>query len=144
MPISQNTSFKEGINNLKQEKHVKPSSSIAPLLPCINSAELLCIVGRLKAANISPNSKHQILISKHHPIAKLLITNIHLNYVHCGREYDLCIFRQHYWILASRDLIRKILSNCFFCKRQNAKPVQPQMGICLFYSHTLNHSQIQV
>ena len=52
MRISQNTSFKEGINNLKQEKHVKPSSSIAQLLPCINSAELLCIGGRLKAANI--------------------------------------------------------------------------------------------
>ena len=31
MRISQNTSFKEEINNLKQEKHVKPSSSIAPL-----------------------------------------------------------------------------------------------------------------
>ena len=34
---------------------------------------------------------------------------------------------QNYWILASRSLIRKILSNSFFCKRQNAKPVQPQM-----------------
>ena len=95
--ISQNTSFKEEINNLKQEKHIKPSSSIAPLPPFMTSAGLLCVGGRLKAANIPPNSKHQILISKHHPIAKLLTTDIHLNYNHCGREYNLCILRQNYW-----------------------------------------------
>ena len=38
--ISQNTSFKEEIKNLKQEKHVKPSSSIAPWSPVVNSAGL--------------------------------------------------------------------------------------------------------
>ena len=82
---------------------------------------------RLKTVYIPPNYEHQILILKRHPIAKLLITGIHLNCAHCGREYTLCIFRQNYWIPASRDLIRKILSNCFFCKRRNAKQVQSQM-----------------
>ena len=38
------------------------------------------------------------------------------------------ILRQNYWIPASRGLIRKILSNCFFCKRQNSKSVQPQVA----------------
>ena len=52
--------------------YVKPSSSIATLSPFMNSAGLLCVGGRLKSANITPNSKHQILILKHHPIAKLL------------------------------------------------------------------------
>ena len=56
--ISQNTSFKEEINNLKQEKHVRPSSSTAPLTPFINSAGLLCIGGRLKTAN-SNSTKFQ-------------------------------------------------------------------------------------
>ena len=117
--ISQNTLFKEGINqlNLKQEKHVKPSSSITPLSPFTNSAGLFCLGEGLKAANIPPNSKHQILISKHHPIARLLITDIYLNYAHCGRKYTLCTLRENYWIPASTDLIRIILSNCFFCKR---------------------------
>ena len=119
--ISQKTSFKEEINDLKQEKHVKPLRSIAPLSPFINNAGLLYVDGRLKAANIPPNSKHQILISKHHPIAKLLITDIHLNYAHCGKEYTLIPYTQNYWIPESEGLIRKILSNCFFCKRQNAK-----------------------
>ena len=133
--LSQNTSFKEEINNLKPEKHAKPSSSMVPLSSSINSAGLLCIGGRLKAVNIRPNFKHKILISKHHPIAKLLITNIYSNYTHCRREYTLCMLRQNYWIPANRGLIRKILSNCSFCKRQNAKPVQSQIenlsNICL-------------
>ena len=94
---SQNPSFKEEIDNLKQEKNVKPSGSIVPLSPFINSAGLLCVGGRLKTANIPPNSKHQILILKHHPIAKLLITDIYLNYAHCGREHTLCVLRQNYW-----------------------------------------------
>ena len=38
--ISQNKSFKEEIKNLKREKHVKPSSSIAPWSPVVNSAGL--------------------------------------------------------------------------------------------------------
>ena len=92
--ISHNTSFKEQINNLKQDKHVKSSSSIALLSPFINSAGLLCVGGRLKVVNIPPNSKHQILISKHHPIVKLLITDIHLNYAYCRREYTLCTLRE--------------------------------------------------
>ena len=117
--ISQNTSFKERINqsNLKQEKHVKPSSSITPLSPFINSAGLFCLGEGLKAANIPPNSKHQILISKHYPIARLLITDIYLSYAHCGRKYTLCTLRENYWIPGSTGLIRIILSNCFFCKR---------------------------
>ena len=36
--ISQNTSFKEENNNITQEKHIKPSSSIAPLSAFINNA----------------------------------------------------------------------------------------------------------
>ena len=33
--IPQNTSFKVEIRNFKQEKHVKPSSSITPMSPFI-------------------------------------------------------------------------------------------------------------
>ena len=95
--------------------------------PFIYSAGLLCVGGRLRAANIPPNSKHQILISKHCLTAKLLITEIHLNCAHCRREYTLFILQQNYRMPANIGLIRKILSNCFFCKRKNAKPVQPQM-----------------
>ena len=78
---------------LKQDKHVKPSSSIAPLSQFINSAGLLCVVGRLKTENIPPNPIHQILISKHHLTAKLLITDIHLNYAHYERDHTLCILQ---------------------------------------------------
>ena len=131
-------------NNLKQEKRVEPSSSVAPLSSFIRSTGLLSVGGILKTANTPPNSKHQFLISKHHSIVNLLITDIHLNYVHCGREYTLYNLRKNYWIPGRRGLIRKILSNRFFCKRQTANQYNRKWGICLIslYSHTLNHSQI--
>ena len=43
----------------------------------------------IKTGNILPNPKHQILISKHHPIAKLRTNDIHLNYLWKG-IYPLC------------------------------------------------------
>ena len=70
----------------------------------INSGGLLCVGGRLKTANKPPNFKHQILISKHHMTAKLLITDIHLNYIYHGTEYTLYILRQNYWIPASKGI----------------------------------------
>ena len=54
-----NTSFEEEVNKLKQEKHVKLLSSILPLSPFTYRAGLLYAGGRLKSANLPPNSKHQ-------------------------------------------------------------------------------------
>ena len=112
--IPQNTSFKVEIRNFKQEKHVKSSSSITPMSPFINSKELLWVVGWLKIANMPPNSKHQYLISTHHPIARLLIPDLSLKYAFCGRECIFCVLRQKYWVPTSRGLMRNILWNCFF------------------------------
>ena len=116
------------------------------MTPFINKGGSLCVGGRSKTANIPPNPKHQILFSKHHLIVKLLITDIHLNYVHCRREYTFCILRQNYCIPASRDLIRKILSIFSFVKDKMQNQYTPKWRICLIsvYSHTLNHSQILV
>ena len=88
---------------------VKLSSFIAPLSLLINSERLLCLEGRLKTANISPSSKHQYLILKYHLIARLLITDIHLNYAHCGKKYTLFILHQKYWRFNQKHITKSFL-----------------------------------
>ena len=71
--IYQNTSFKEEINNLKQEKHGETSSSIVPLSPFINSARLLCwweiksceYITKFKASNFNFKTPPDSQITNH-------------------------------------------------------------------------------
>ena len=46
----------------------------------------------------------------------------HYKNAHIGREHTLCLLRKKYWIPAYCGIIRKILSNCFYCKRVNLRP----------------------
>ena len=52
-------------SNLKQEKYVKPSSSVAPLSPFTNSAGLLHVGGRLKTANFNFETPPDSQITNH-------------------------------------------------------------------------------
>ena len=41
--------------------------------------------------------------------------------MHIGIEHTLCLLRNKYWIPACHGVIRKILSNCLYCKRVNLR-----------------------
>ena len=67
-------------------------------------------------------TKHQVILSRHHHLLKLIISDIHCKNAHIGREHTLCLLRNRYWISACRGVITKILSNCLYCKRVNLRP----------------------
>ena len=75
----------------------------------------------MKNANVQPDVKHQVILSRHLHLSKLIISHIHYKNVHIGREHTLRLLINKYWILACRGVIRKILSNCFYCKRVNLR-----------------------
>ena len=79
-----------------------------------------CVGGRLKNANIPLASCHQIILPANHPISRLILSEIHQNNFHAGREHCLSISRQKYWIVRGKNLARKIVKECFTCKKQNA------------------------
>ena len=69
-----------------------------------------------------PNSKNQIILSKDHYLSRLLIKEIHEQSAHVEREHALSLLRKHFWIVACRILIKKVLSNCIYCRPQFVKP----------------------
>ena len=100
---------------------VSKSSKLLPLSPFMNDERVLCVGGRLKFANVPRTSKNQMIVSKSHYLARLIIIDIHQRNLHTGREQTLCLIRNVYWIPSCRGLIRTVLKECLYCKRYTVK-----------------------
>ena len=66
----------------------------------------------MKNANVHPDAKHQVILSKHHHLSKLNISGIHYKNAHIGREHNLCLIRK-YWVPACCGVIRKFFQTVF-------------------------------
>ena len=93
---AQQDTYPEEFNKLLHNKDIDKGSKIIALNPTFNDKQLICVGGTVKVSDIFANSNHQIIISRHHPIAKLIIKHYHEQYLHMGREqsfswaYSLC------------------------------------------------------
>ena len=83
----------------------------------MNDERVLCVGGRLEFANIPRTSKNQMIVSKSHYLARLIITDILQRNLHTGREQTLCLIRSFYWIPSCCGLIKTVLRECLYCKR---------------------------
>ena len=87
----------------------------------INEKKILCVGGRINVGRLPKESKNQMTVSKLHHLSSLIIMDTHRHNFHIGREQTLCIFRNIYWIPSCRGLIRKILNEYLYCKRERIK-----------------------
>ena len=87
----------------------------------MNDERVLCGGGHLKFANVPRTSKNQMIVSKSHYLARLIIIDIHQPNLHTGRDQTLCLIRNVYWISSCRGLIRTVLKECLYCKRYTVK-----------------------
>ena len=81
--------------------------------------------GRLGNSEIADTAKHPILLSKTHHLTHLIVWDCHKRVGHCGVPATLTELRTHYWVVAGRQMIRKLLSGCVICRRFQAKPYCP-------------------
>ena len=72
-----------------------------------------------------PNSNNQIIIHKFHPTTKLTVKEYHKKNFHISRKHTLATIRKKIWIPACRRLIRKVLHDCSYCKKEQIKPHMP-------------------
>ena len=109
---AQRQSFPSEIADLLSQRSIDCNSKILSQSPFIDKKKILRVGRRLKNAKIHPDAKHQVILSRHHHLSKLIISDIHYKNVHIGKEHTLCLLRNKYWMPACRCVIRKILSNC--------------------------------
>ena len=117
------------------------------MFPFTNEKNILCIGGRLKNANVNFDAKYQVILSRHHLLGKLVISDIHYKNAYIRKKQTLCLLRNKYCIPAFGGVIRNILSNCFHCKRVNLTPKVQVManipqGSLLIYDYLFASTEV--
>ncbi|KAI4901166.1 hypothetical protein NFI96_006002 [Prochilodus magdalenae] len=71
---------------------------------------------------------HPIVLDSKHPVVKLLIRSYDEKLHHPGAERVYAEMRRRFWILRSREAIRRHQRACIECQRWRAKPAVPRMA----------------
>ena len=124
----QHESFQEEISALKKDTAVKISSNLRSLDPVLKD-DLLCVGGRLKLAPYEFDaSRNPVILPKSHYVSDIIIQEYHYASGHFGHEYVLSLIREKYWIIQARVPIKRIVRNCFKCKRRRSEPMKQKMA----------------
>ena len=97
---------------------IRDRSSVVANLDPILVKSLLRVGGCLSKAPLHDDLKHQIIISKDSPLARLLIQHFHLKSGHSGREYVLSLLRERFWLIRANSTVLRVLASCFSCRRR--------------------------
>ena len=78
--------------------------------------------GRLGNADVSYASRYPALLTKEHPLAILIVKDAHSRVMHNAVKETLTEIRSKYWIIKGRQFVRKIIHQCFICRRLEGQP----------------------
>lgn len=76
----------------------------------------------MENAPVSFERKHPIILPSKHHVTNLVIQNCHHQHGQCCPSQFLAFFRRRFWIVRGLSAVRKVLSNCMNCRKQNARP----------------------
>ena len=110
---------KSNQKNLLNEKNI---SKYNYLNLNIDEKGLIRCTGRLSLAPLPYETRSPILLDPSHPLTKLIILNIHEGNKYIGYKHTLTEFRQHFWFIQGRKLVRNLLRKYIICKKIEGKP----------------------
>uniref|UniRef100_A0A7I5E795 Peptidase A2 domain-containing protein n=1 Tax=Haemonchus contortus TaxID=6289 RepID=A0A7I5E795_HAECO len=84
--------------------------------------EVIRYESRIRNANLPYDTRSPIYIPNDSDLARLIITKIHNENAHCGKDHVLSLARQKYWIPQPSRAIKKYLKGCVICKRCHGLP----------------------
>ena len=125
--LQTNSTTVEECNKTKKYSRVKKSSPLSKLDPVWQNG-LLLVGGRLQAASIPDNAKHQVILPKNNHVADIIIRHYHHISGHLGREYVLALIRRKFWIIQANSAVRKFLSKCVECRKRKAEVLNQKMA----------------
>ncbi|KAL9952883.1 hypothetical protein ACROYT_G040208 [Oculina patagonica] len=99
---------------------MKSALPLRKLCPVLDGDGILRVGGRLENACNNFDAKHQIVLPYRHHVTDLIIRKYHQDAGHLGQEYVLSNLRQLYWIVRGRSTVRRVLSECFLCRKLGA------------------------
>ena len=126
--VSQQNSFSEKINDIKNCGHVKRSSRILFLTPYIDKNGILRSNSRIQGFDCDNFPTDPIILDLNDKYSFLLIKQYHEKFFHRGHETVVNELRQKFWIIGLREKLRSIVAHCSICKYLRGSPVQPRLA----------------
>ena len=113
-------------------------SSLQNLCPVLQEG-VLRVGGRLENAEVDYEVKHPVIIPGKHRVAELVIRDYHQNNGHVGLNMMKAMIRQEFWITQITAAVRRVLSDCFICKRNHQAPCHQRMALLPAERLVANH-----
>ncbi|XP_062712613.1 uncharacterized protein LOC134289907 [Aedes albopictus] len=108
---------------------VNKASLLYKLSPFLDQAGVIRMGSRIGAAPFVPyEAKYPIILPKNHKVTRLLTDSHHRRLLHANNETVVNDMRQRYYIPALRRIVRKVVSECQYCKNLKAVPQVPLMA----------------
>ena len=124
----QTESFPNVSKSIANSKEIWKTLKIAKMSPIIEENGIIRVKGQLKHSNHADNAKQLILSTAKHPVLQLLLEKAHRDNLHGGTEYVRNKLQQKYWIIVSRNSLRKIKLRCIKCRHRKTNPIKPPMA----------------
>ncbi|GFX55002.1 integrase catalytic domain-containing protein [Trichonephila clavipes] len=112
--------FSEELKSLKDNK-IEKESPLYNYMPYLEENRLIKLGGRLEFCNLSINEKHPLILPKNSRLTILIVRREHNKVMHGGTASTLAQVRSNYWILKGRQLVKKVIRNCFICRKYLTK-----------------------
>ena len=96
--------------------------------------------GRLKHATLPYDTKTPYMLNSEYYLSELIVKNLHAKLKHISIKQTLTELKQKVWLCQGRNFVRKVLKNCFLCKKYEGPPFQcpittPLTKFCLTVMH---------
>ena len=85
------------------------------------SAGILRCTGRLVNSDLEFDARRPVILPRDHALSIMLIEECHKKVLHSGVRATLAELRSRYWIPKGRQCVKKVLSKCVICKKQEGK-----------------------
>ncbi|XP_062549772.1 uncharacterized protein LOC134214408 isoform X2 [Armigeres subalbatus] len=126
--LVQQQEFSNEWHLLRKGKPVTEKSRLRWFHPFLADNQLIRIGGRLDHANISYDTRHQILLPGKHRFSMLLVKYFHEKHLHAAPQLLISILRTRYWLTGARALVKKVVHACIICFKAQPKSLEQFMG----------------
>ena len=113
--------IREAQEDLKKTENYK---ELVTTFGLVEQQGVLRCTGRLKNSDLEVEAQQPIILPKEHKLTKLMIEWCHSRVHHGGVRSTLGELRSRFWVPKGRQVVKKVISECVTCKREQGKPYQ--------------------
>ncbi|GFW52089.1 integrase catalytic domain-containing protein [Trichonephila clavipes] len=119
--FNQRDHFSTEVSYLSAGKQLPSTNKLISLTPFYDDSGIIRVGGRLKNSILADSQKYPILLRKTDHVVNLIVSDYHLKLFHAGLQLLQSALREKFWILSTRDAVRRVVRRCIPCFRNRRK-----------------------